>query len=72
MYTCTCFIDTHTRTHTHTHRRVVRGVDGRAYYQLRAKPDSSEMDSLNIAERDAFMKGKKLIAIISDAASTGV
>ena len=45
---------------------------GRVCFQLRAKPDSGEMDSLNIAEHDAFMRGRKLVAVISDAASTGI
>ncbi|KAL4431062.1 hypothetical protein ABPG75_006318 [Micractinium tetrahymenae] len=52
--------------------RVVRDDRGRGVYQLRAKPDSNEMDSLNIKEKQAFMDGRKLVAIVSDAASTGI
>ena len=34
---------------------MVRGArSGRPQYELRAKPDSSEMDSLNIREKAAF------------------
>ena len=35
--------------------RVVRDARGRGVYALRAKPDSSEMDSLNIKEKQQFM-----------------
>ena len=52
--------------------RIVRGRDGRTVYQVRAQPDSSHMDSLNIAEKSAFMTGKKLVAVLSAAASTGI
>ncbi len=51
--------------------RVVRDARGRRVYELRAKPDSADMDSLNITEKQAFMDGRKLVAIVSDAASTG-
>jgi hypothetical protein len=53
--------------------RMVRSADGRRFVlEARAKPESSEMENLNVSERNAFMDGKKLIAIISDAASTGI
>lgn len=52
--------------------RIVSDKNGRGVYQLRGKPDSAELDSLNVKETEAFMRGKKLIAIVSDAASTGI
>lgn len=52
--------------------RIVRDARNKVIYELRASPDSSEMESLNIKEKEAFMAGKKLIAIVSDAASTGI
>ncbi|GAX84898.1 hypothetical protein CEUSTIGMA_g12319.t1 [Chlamydomonas eustigma] len=52
--------------------RVIRGSRGKLTYELRARPETADMDSLNVRERDAFMSGRKLVAIISDAASTGI
>ncbi|KAK9814268.1 hypothetical protein WJX72_003136 [[Myrmecia] bisecta] len=52
--------------------RIVRDSRGHGVYQLRAKPDSTEMDSLNVMETGAFMRGEKVVAIVSDAASTGI
>ncbi|KAL6756388.1 hypothetical protein V8C86DRAFT_3136630 [Haematococcus lacustris] len=53
-------------------RIVQEGRSGRYVYELRAKPESNEMDSLNVREKELFMQGKRLVAIISDAASTGI
>lgn len=41
------------------------------HYEAR-ESDSSYVDSLNIQERNSFMNGTKKVAIISDAASTGI
>jgi hypothetical protein len=53
--------------------RLVRakGNGDRVHYELRDK-ESCTLESLNNNERSSFMDGKKLIAIISDAASTGI
>ncbi|DBB09096.1 TPA: hypothetical protein ACH3X3_007709 [Trebouxia sp. C0006] len=45
---------------------------GGGIYELRAKPDSAETDSLNVLETAAFIRGEEIVAIVSDAASTGI
>lgn len=50
--------------------RVVKDEDGLISYKQRNEADA--LDCLNIAEKERFMKGDKLVAIISEAASSGI
>ncbi|XP_024114762.1 protein strawberry notch homolog 2 isoform X2 [Oryzias melastigma] len=51
--------------------RVVRRPDGSVRYESRAEQGST-IDHINIKEKDRFMSGEKLVAIISEAASSGI
>uniref|UniRef100_A0A3Q3F1W6 Protein strawberry notch homolog 2 n=1 Tax=Kryptolebias marmoratus TaxID=37003 RepID=A0A3Q3F1W6_KRYMA len=51
--------------------RVVRRPDGSVRYESRAEQGST-IDQINIKEKDRFMTGEKLVAIISEAASSGI
>lgn len=52
-------------------RRLVKIEDGKFEYQSRAQTNIP-LDSINLTEKDAFVYGRKNVAIISDAASTGI
>ncbi|MCU1266182.1 MAG: primase traC (modular protein) [Acidobacteria bacterium] len=53
-------------------RRLIRDVrSGQVQYKKRA-PEGVAMDRTNVYEMEQFQSGKKRIAIISDAASTGI
>lgn len=51
--------------------RVVRTAAGKIMYEHRADDDVA-IDRINLVEKDRFMNGEKLIAIISEAASNGI
>lgn len=51
--------------------RVVGHDDGEIYYQLRHSGDVP-LEILNLTEKNRFMNGEKKIAIISEAASSGI
>uniref|UniRef100_A0A3Q0T5L9 Protein strawberry notch homolog 2 n=1 Tax=Amphilophus citrinellus TaxID=61819 RepID=A0A3Q0T5L9_AMPCI len=51
--------------------RVVRRPDGTVRYESRAEQGLT-IDHINIKEKDRFMNGEKLVAIISEAASSGI
>lgn len=50
--------------------RIVKDSLGKISYKCRNEADA--LDNLNIAEKERFMNGDKLIAIISEAASSGI
>ncbi|XP_072924354.1 si:ch73-63e15.2 isoform X2 [Hemitrygon akajei] len=51
--------------------RVVRKSDGSVCYESRAEQNLS-IDHVNLKEKERFMAGDKLVAIISEAASSGI
>lgn len=46
--------------------------EGMAEYKERRPDDQFSRKDINLVEKDAFMAGRKLVAIISDASSTGI
>ena len=51
--------------------RVISNPDGSVCYVSRSEAEAS-LDTLNILEKERFMNGQKLVAIISEAASSGI
>jgi hypothetical protein len=52
--------------------RVVVLPDGTVEHQLRNADSEAPLDQMNMEEKELFMSGQKLIAIISEAASSGI
>uniref|UniRef100_A0AC35GBX0 Strawberry notch helicase C domain-containing protein n=1 Tax=Panagrolaimus sp. PS1159 TaxID=55785 RepID=A0AC35GBX0_9BILA len=52
--------------------RVIRDADGVTSYKRRNDGENVNLDMINIQEKDYFMNGKKFVAIISEAASSGI
>ena len=52
--------------------RLVRNRAGKIVYEVRGQADGDSIENLNIKETKRFNAGSKLVAIISDAASTGI
>lgn len=52
--------------------RVVCREDGDVEYELRHAGADVPLELMNMDEKDKFMKGEKLIAVISEAASSGI
>ncbi|KAK9863620.1 hypothetical protein WJX84_004264 [Apatococcus fuscideae] len=53
-------------------RRMIRNPNGPGFVYRLVAAEGVPLDQVNIQEKKAFQSGKKLIAIISDAASTGI
>ncbi|KAK9838396.1 hypothetical protein WJX84_000356, partial [Apatococcus fuscideae] len=53
-------------------KRMIRNPDGPGFVYRLVAEDGVPLDQVNIQEKKSFQSGKKLVAIISDAASTGI
>lgn len=52
--------------------RVVSRDDGEVEYELRHAGTDVPLELMNMDEKEKFMRGEKLIAVISEAASSGI
>lgn len=52
--------------------RIVTRADGEIEYELRSAGADVPLELMNMDEKDKFMKGEKLCAVISEAASSGI
>lgn len=52
--------------------RIVSLPNGQVEYQRRNATSDASLEQMNMEEKECFMKGEKLIAVISEAASSGI
>jgi hypothetical protein len=52
--------------------RVVSREDGEIEYELRHAGSDVPLELMNMDEKEKFMRGEKLVAVISEAASSGI
>ncbi|KAL3107892.1 hypothetical protein niasHT_019893 [Heterodera trifolii] len=53
-------------------RVVARESTGEVAYELRTADSDASLEMMNMIEKEKFMRGEKLVAIISEAASSGI
>lgn len=46
--------------------------NGNVKYELRNADEDVPVECMNLEEKEKFMRGEKLVAIISEAASSGI
>jgi hypothetical protein len=52
--------------------RIIVLPSGQTEYQLRNADSEAAVEKMNMEEKEKFMAGEKLIAVISEAASSGI
>lgn len=53
-------------------RVITKESTGKIQYELRNADSDTPVELMNLEEKEKFMNGEKLVAIISEAASSGI